>query len=155
MAYPAPPLAYCTGTWPAGPFARPPKVAAVPGDLVAVRAVAALVATVTATREERSWSRATLASRADLAPHTVGRIEAGQTWPDLATTTRLADALGLELTLLPARTPDHAAGDQPLAVNLTGVDQPSAAQIIEAILHNNPRIAGNVDTLRRRRKVGS
>lgn len=44
--------------------------------------------------------------------------------------------------------------DQPLVVDLAGADEPSAAQVIEAILHTNPRIAGNVDTLRRRRRSG-
>ncbi len=154
MGYPAPPLAYCTGTWPAGPFATPRGVPAAPGDLVAVRAVAGLVATVTATREERSWSRATLAARADLAPHTVGRIEAGQTWPDLATLARLADVLDLELRLLPAHPATRdTSTDAPLVVDVPGVDEPTAAQVIEALLHNNPRIAGNVETLRRRRRA--
>lgn len=155
MGYPAAPLAYCTGTWPTGPFATPAGVPAVPGDLTAVRAVANLAAAVTAEREARSWSRATLAYRAELAPHTVGRIEAGQTWPDLATIARLADALNLELALVPTRPAVTTSGatpaDEPLALDLAGVDEPTAAHVIEAILHSSPRIAANVDTLRRKR----
>jgi len=150
------PLAYCVGTWPAGPFAAPPGVPTVSGDLVAVRAVANLAAAVTNAREDRSWSRATLAHRAELAPHTVGRIEAGQTWPDVATIARLADALDLELALVPSSPARGATvgpmpANEPLAPDLAGVDEPTAAHIIEAILNSSPRIAANVDTLRRRR----
>jgi transcriptional regulator with XRE-family HTH domain len=150
------PLAYCAGTWPAGPFAAPPGMPDVPGDLIAVRAVANLAAAVTTAREDRSWSRATLAHRAELAPHTVGRIEAGQTWPDVATIARLADALNLELALVPATPAGRQSGcsrprDEPLALDLGGVDEPTAAHVIEAILHSSPRIAANVDTLRRKR----
>lgn len=155
MGYPAAPLAYCTGIWPTGPFATPAGVPAVPGDLTAVRAVANLAAAVTAEREDRSWSRATLAHRAELTPHTVGRIEAGQTWPDLTTIARLADALGLELALVPARPAVTTRGatpvDEPLALDLAGVDEPTAAHVIEAILHSSPRIAANVTTLQRKR----
>ena len=150
------PLAYCTGTWPAGPFSAPPGAATVPGDLTAVRAVANLAAAVTSAREDRSWSRATLAHRAELTPHTVGRIEAGQTWPDLATIARLADALDLELALVPASRARGATGGatppaQPLALDVADVDEPTAAHVIEAILHSSPRIAANVDSLRRKR----
>ena len=160
MGYPATPLAYCTGTWPAGPFARPRDTAPVPGDLVAVRAVANLAAAVTTARKERRWSRATLAGAAELAPHTVGRIEAGLAWPDLATIARLADALDLELALVPARPAPHRGqtaampAEQPLGLDITGVDEPTAAHVIEAILHASPRVAANVATLRRRRKGG-
>lgn len=156
MGYPAAPLAYCTGIWPTGPFATPAGVPEVPDDLTAVRAVANLAAAVTAEREDHSWSRATLAHRAGLTPHTVGRIEAGQTWPDLTTIARLADTLGLELALIPAVTTRGATPvDEPLALDLTGVDEPTAAHVIEAILHSSPRIAANVDTLRRKRRNGS
>ena len=144
------------GTWPAGPFAAPAGVPTGPGDLIAVRTVASLVAAVTAAREQRSWSRATLAQRAEVAPHTVGRIEAGNAWPDLATIARLADALDLELALVPAGAAGRPAGatvavDEPLATDLAGVDQPTAAHVIEAILHSSPRIAANVESLRRKR----
>lgn len=160
MGYPAPPLAYCTGTWPAGPFATPAGVASVPGDLTAARAVANVASALTGAREDRSWSRATLAHRAGLAPHTVGRIEAGQTWPDLATIALLADALDLELALVPTRPAavtahDGRPVDEPLRLELSGVDEPTAAHVIEAILNASPRIAGSVDTLRRKRRSRS
>ena len=152
MGYPAAPLAYCTGSWPTGPFATPAGVPAVVGDLTAVRAVAHLAAAVTAAREDRSWSRATLAYRAELTPHTVGRIEAGQTWPDLATIARLANALGLELALLPARpTAAGSSSNQPLVVDVAEVDEPTAAQVIEALLHNSARVAGEVKRLQSQR----
>lgn len=151
-----PPLAYCAGTWPTGPFAAPPGMPTVSGDLIAVRAFANLAAAVTDAREDRSWSRATLAHRAELTPHTVGRIEAGQTWPDLATIARLADALDLEIALVPASKARGATAGgtpavEPLALDLAGVDEPTAAHVIEAILNSSPRIAANVDSLRRKR----
>ncbi len=158
MGYPATPLAYCTGTWPTGPFAAPPGTPASDGDLVAVRAVASLAAAMTQARQERRWSRATLSRAAELAPHTVGRIEAGQAWPDLATIARLAHALDLEIALVPARpAPQERVGgeipsDRPLGLDIASVDEPTAAHVIEAILHTSPRIAANVESLRRRRR---
>lgn len=158
MGYPGTPLAYCTGTWPAGPFAAPAGTPTGDGDLVAVRAVANLAAAMTQARQERRWSRATLARAAELAPHTVGRIEAGQAWPDLATIARLAHALDLELALVPAHAAPSAGStgqmpaDQPLGLDIAEVDEPTAAHVIEAILHSSPRIAANVEGLRRKRR---
>ena len=42
-------------------------------------------------------------------------------------------------------------GHEPLALDLADVDEPTAAHVIEAILHSGPRIAANVDSLRRKR----
>jgi transcriptional regulator with XRE-family HTH domain len=114
-----------------------------------------MVAAVSAAREARSWSRATLARRAGVSPHTVGRIEAGQAWPDLATLARLAEALDLDLALVPASTtptaPGATADDDPYHLDLTGVDEPTVAHVIEAILNTSPRIAANVEAIRRKR----
>jgi hypothetical protein len=96
----------------------------------------------------------------------VGRIEAGRAWPDLATVARLAKALNLTLTIAspgpPARGADTPASPTspeppasavgvPLEVDLTGLAEPTAAHVIEAILHNSPRLRSQVEGLRQAR----
>lgn len=162
MPYKRHPLDYCVGTWPGGPFAVPDGQTERPGELAAVRAVAAAVSALVARRTARKWSRALLAREAGVGQHTVGKIEAGRAWPDLATVARLARALNLQLTVGPPGPPARPVPDpapaaspapvgRPLDVDLPGLAEPTAAHVIEAILHNSPRMRGQVEDLRRRR----
>jgi ribosome-binding protein aMBF1 (putative translation factor) len=50
-------------------------------------------------REERGWSQAQLARAAGMTQSAVARFEAGGTVPTLPVLGRLADALGVELTV--------------------------------------------------------
>lgn len=114
-------------------------------------------------RTARHWSRATLARQAQVGQHTVGRIEAGRAWPDLATVARLTNALSLTLSLgvpstpprPPAQTRPAGARSQngtttgpPLDLAFAGLADPTAAHVIEAILHNSPRMRSQVENLR-------
>jgi hypothetical protein len=100
----------------------------------------------------------------DVAPHTLGRIYAGRSWPDLATMSKVAAPLGLRLSFDPPRTrtdtlppPGIPAGqtndtaaqqlaDAPLDVDVAGVGKVRSAHVIEAILHNSPRVRGRSKT---------
>lgn len=162
------PLDCCTGSWPAGPFGVPPDSDIPAAAAGAAAAVARLAAMLTVRRSTRRWSRASLARAAGVDQHTVGRVENGIVWPDVATIERLAAALDLELALVPkgsspAGTPEpepavprQPVGEtgtppspEPLALDLP--DEPTAAHVIEAILHASPRVASQVETLRRQR----
>ncbi len=63
-------------------------------------------------REARGWSQEQLAEHADLNRSYVGDLERGQAMPSLATLTKLACALGLQVSALIAhferRTPGQA-----------------------------------------------
>lgn len=170
------PLDCCAGPWPAGPFRIPPG-ANLPAEAAdAAAAAGRLAAVLTRRRAARGWSRARLSRTSGVDQHTVGRIENGTVWPDLATIERLANAMNLELALVrkgssptdgrPAgtqtpvpETPPQAAAEtgaapapEPLALDLP--DEASAAHVIEAILHASPRVASHVETLRRQRALG-
>ncbi len=165
MPYNRHPLSYCVGTWPDGPFAVPDRQPEQPGELAAARAVAAAASAIVKRRTARKWSRALLAREAGVGQHTVGKIEAGRAWPDLATVARLAKALNLQISVAPpgppstpvspAKEPASDAspppGGRPLDVDLSGLADPTAAHVIEAILHNSPRMRGQVEDLRRQR----
>ena len=111
-------------------------------------------------------SRSSLARRAGVAAHTVGRLDAGQTWPDLAVVARLAHVLGLTLSIdgsgwaeaLPAqRTPpgtERVAADpaaEPLQLGLGRSDAVTSAHVIEAVLHHSSAVRREVERLTRRR----
>lgn len=169
------PLDCCTGAWPAGAFAVPPDSDLPDEAANAAAAVARLAAKLTARRDARCWSRATLARAAGVDQHTVGRIENGVVWPDVATIERLAAALDLELALGPkgssptgGRTASDAASvpkNLPRAAGETGAlappgplaldlpDEPTAAHVIEAILYASPQVASHVEMLRRQRRL--
>ena len=165
MPYNRHPLDYCVGTWPDGPFTVPDGQPEQPGELAAVRAVAATVSAIVKRRTVRKWSRALLAREAGVGQHTVGKIEAGRAWPDLATVARLARALNLQITVGPPGPPGPPArpaaesassaapssNGRPLDVDLSGLAEPTAAHVIEAILHDSPRMRAQVEDLRRQR----
>jgi transcriptional regulator with XRE-family HTH domain len=102
-------------------------------------------------RTDRGWSRALLARRARVDQHTVGRIEAGTVWPDLATVERLANAMNLELALVtkgstpaggrPARAPEP---EQPLPPGpIPTRSQPAAARVhTESLSESQPLSVG-------------
>lgn len=90
----APARELSSGSWPAGPFDRGSEF-----ELAHARLVAQLATALTGRREQLQLSRAALARRAGVAAHTVGRIEAGQSWPDLGLVARLAHVLGPTLTI--------------------------------------------------------
>lgn len=134
--------------------------------VVATTAVGSVVAALVRRRTGRSWSRAELARHAAIGKHTIGRIEAGTAWPDLATVARLAKVLNLDVTLAPpgiTGRPAPAAEPSlpqaplagPLDVDLSGLAEPTAAHVIEATLHNSPRMRRQVEDLRRRRGTRS
>lgn len=54
-------------------------------------------------REEKNWSQEVLADRAGLNRSYLGEIERGSAMPSLATVAKLADALGINLSVLIAR----------------------------------------------------
>lgn len=164
MPFRHPPAGYCSGQWPTGPFRTPEGEEPEPGAVVAATAVASVVAALVRRRTGRSWSRAELSRRASIGQHTIGRIEAGTAWPDLATIARLAKVLNLEVTVAlpgvtarPAPAPEPVVRGAPLAgpldVDLSGLAEPTAAHVIEAILHNSPRMRGQVEDLRRQRSA--
>ena len=154
------PAALSSGSWPAGPFDRGTEF-----EQAHARLVAQLAAALVERRTQLQLSRAALARRAGVAAHTVGRVEAGQTWPDLAVIARLAHVLGLTLSIdgsgwaeaLPTqRTPPAAeqaaaAPAEPLELGLGRSDAVTSAHVIEAVLHHSPAVRREVDRLARRR----
>jgi hypothetical protein len=104
--------------------------------------------------------------------HTVGRIEAGQTWPDLAVVLRLAHVMGVQMRIdagsgwaevIPSpRQPADAAPEAvgttarpPLQVGLNPSDAVTSAHVIEALLHHSPRLRAQVEQLtHQRRRAG-
>jgi transcriptional regulator with XRE-family HTH domain len=147
----------CVGAWPIGPFSV--------AEGAAVRAAAALAAAfagaVEATRKERGWSRARLAERARVGPHTVARIEQGGGWPDLVTVAALADALGMPVAFGATAVGHSGAGvaaaankapySGPLNLELTRSHNTSAAHVIEAILEWSPETRSHVARLAKAR----
>ena len=161
MTYTHLPRELSSGSWPAGPFDRGTE-----HERAHARLVAQLAAALTGRREQLQLSRAALARRAGVAAHTVGRIEAGQSWPDLGVVARLAHVLGLTLSIdssgwteaLPAqRTPpsaEHTGGGLaggPLELGLGRGDSVTSAHVIEAVLHHAPAVRREVERLTRRR----
>lgn len=128
--------------------------AAEPGLEVAAATVGRLVAALTNRRKLTGWSRAQLAARSGVSQHTVGRIESGRTRPDLVTIAKLAQALGLSLTMAGAEAGDAmatAAGRTPAPLRPgSGVLTP--AQLIDALLARDPRLQADVSQLVRSRR---
>jgi transcriptional regulator with XRE-family HTH domain len=166
MRYKRLPCELCAaGSWPRGPF----TVGDDAGEQGAAATVGRLAAALGNRRRQLGWSQAFLAQRSGVGQHTVGRIEAGRTWPDLATTARLAHALDVHLTLGAGST---ATTDVPVAVSAAAVTGgpaaagvpvrlplprgASGAQVIDALLAHDPRLAAEVNALvtRRRRSPG-
>ena len=54
-------------------------------------------------REERGWSREQLAERADLNRSYLGEVERGRAVPSIVTVSKLAEALGIQLSSFIAR----------------------------------------------------
>lgn len=151
-----------SGRWPAGPF----TVGDDELEQAAAAGTARLVATLTARRSQLKLSRAALAQRAGVSAHTVGRIEAGQTWPDLAVVLRLAHVMGVQLRIdagsgwaevipaqrQPADAAPELAGRPPLQVGLAPSDAVTSAHVIEALLHHAPRLRAQVEQLTHQRR---
>lgn len=72
-------------------------------------------------RRERRLSQAQLAEQADLAPHTVSRIERGEQAPSLDGLARIAKALHVEVADLFLREPRTRGGETALASLLAAV----------------------------------
>jgi transcriptional regulator with XRE-family HTH domain len=161
MGYKRLPREFCAaGSWPRGPFLPAPTnagdddVAAEPGLEVAAATVGRLVAALTNRRKLTGWSRAQLAVRSGVSQHTVGRIESGRTWPDLVTIAKLAQAMGMSLTMAGAKAGDAvatAAGSTPAPLPL-GPTVLTPAQLIDALFAGDPRLAAEVAALARHRR---
>ena len=77
-------------------------------------------------RREARLTQAQLAEQADLAPHSVSRIERGQQAPSLEALERMAKALQVEVADLFAREPRARWGESALAALLAGgPDEPA------------------------------
>jgi transcriptional regulator with XRE-family HTH domain len=169
MPYKLLPAELCAaGTWPEGPFTEGGD----PAARSAAAAAARLAAAITDARTRRRWSRADLAAEAGVGQHTVGRIEAGRTWPDLATVARLAHTLGLEIIVTaagefaprspvgatvpeqPSVRPPTARPSLPLDLGLTPGDGVTSAHVVEALLALSPRLRQDVERLMHRRRAG-
>lgn len=90
-----PPWQYAASTWPDGPFDT-----ADPHGARAAAAAARIAKLLRRHRGERLWSRPDVARRAGVSAQTVGNLETGRVWPDLATLVALADALDVQLHVL-------------------------------------------------------
>ena len=162
MKYERLPWQVSSGAWPAGPF----DVGTDTFEQSHARLVAQLAATLVERRKHLQLSRAALARRAGVAAHTVGRIESGQTWPDLGVFARLAHVLGMELGLVgsgwveagPATTAPAAPptpvkeSAPPLELGLGRSDSVTSAHVIEAVLHHSPSVRREVERLSRARQ---
>jgi hypothetical protein len=106
-------------------------------------------------------------SRAGVASHTVGRIEAGTTWPDLFVVGRLTHVLGMHLTVAgsgwveavpgqrnPAPTGQNlpaAVSNPPLELGLDRGQAITSAHVVEALLHHTPAVRREVERLAHQR----
>lgn len=109
------PAALCGALWPKGPFPVPEPTA----DEAAAQWLGGIVTAIVAARHARGWSQATLAKQAKVRAHTLGRIEKGETWPDLPTLTALLSKLNLELPAGATRTGREPDAQQPDASTST------------------------------------
>ncbi|WP_147062314.1 helix-turn-helix transcriptional regulator [Terrabacter aerolatus] len=131
--------------------------------MTAAATVGRLAAALHNRRTMRGWSQAMLARQSGVGQHTIGRIEAGRTWPDLATVARLAQVLGMAVTMgsagtgpvgdaVPAAPGTPAAAGVaggPLRLGGAGV---SAAQAIDLLFAHDPRLASEVAALAQTRR---
>lgn len=72
-------------------------------------------------RDDRGLTQAGLAEQADLAPHTVSRIERGEQAPSLDGLARIAKALRVEVADLFLREPRPRVGESALSALLAAV----------------------------------
>lgn len=166
MGYKRLPFEFCeSGAWPRGPFRTPtptPDGASRDVGLEAAAATAGRLAGALANRRKGAgWSRAMLARQSGVGQHTIGRIETGRTWPDLATVARLAQALGMSVTMAAAGAPDPTTASSPAVPGGAGASAGplrlgagavSAAQAIDLIFAHDPRLAAEVSALAQNRR---
>ena len=166
------------GAWPRGPFRSPaprpgdgtgPASEAADTGLIAAAAnLGRLVVALGNRRKTHGWSRARLARQSGVGQHTIGRIEAGRTWPDLVTVARLTHALGMSLTMAeagaagagPGAGEDPSVGGSPVGAPWPSNSGPlrlgsagvTAAQAIDLLFAHDPRLAAEVSALAQSRR---
>jgi transcriptional regulator with XRE-family HTH domain len=80
-----------------------------------IRKRAAMVVLLIQLRESKGWTQEELAKRAGMKQSAIARLESDTTAPRIDTVIRVAMALGVDLTLMPA---DHAGHEHAVAVNI-------------------------------------